>query len=406
MRLHKIYTFLLLGMALLLSSCDKDKPKPPSKEDTRTVLAYVMADNSLSSFASKDIKEMMEGMETVDGSSCNLLVYIDENGSAPVLYHIYKNKKGEVVKEVVKEYEEQVSTDASVMQEAMNRAFSEYPADSYGLVIWSHGNGWIPNPLPAVKKPSSRWIGQDVTGGTHYMNITDMVSVFKNTPHLEFILFDACFGQTIEVAYELREYADYIIGSPTEIPGPGASYDGVVPAMFATKNVGVEIGKAYYEPYAAIYDESVRVTNDHWTGGVSVAVVKCDALDELAVATNQLLSSPSPSYSMLQSNVFDYNKTKGYTSDYDYTGYYDMRQLMQYLLVDMDAWNAAANNAIVYWRTTPKNFTGGAQQLFPIPEDKTCGVSHYIPSDDREAANAAYRSTAWYKAAGLSKLGW
>ena len=265
MRLHKIYTFLLLGMALLLSSCDKDKPKPPSVGDTRTVLAYVMADNTLSSFASNDIKEMMEGMESVDGNTCNLLVYIDENGSAPVLYHIYKNKKGEVVKEVVKEYEEQISTDASVMQEAMNRAFSEYPADSYGLVVWSHGNGWIPNPLPAVEKPSSRWIGQDVTGGTHYLNITDMVSVFKNTPHLEFILFDACFGQTIEVAYEIREYAYYIIGSPTEIPGPGASYDKVVPAMFATKNVGMEIGKAYYEPYAAIYDESIRVTNDYWT---------------------------------------------------------------------------------------------------------------------------------------------
>lgn len=393
--MRKIYTFLLLGMALLLSSCDKDKPKPPSVGDTRTVLAYIMADNSLSSFASKDIKEMMEGMATVDGSSCNLLVYIDENGSAPVLYHIYKNKKGEVVKEVVKEYEEQVSTDASVMQEAMNRAFSEYPADSYGLVVWSHGNGWIPNPLPAVKKPSSRWIGQD---GTHYMNITDMVSVFKNAPHLEFILFDACFGQTIEVAYELREYADYIIGSPTEIPGPGASYDRVVPAMFAAKNVGVEIGKAYYEPYEALYDESIRVDNDYWTGGVSVAVVKCDALDELAVATNQLLSSSSPSYSMLQENVFNYDKTGG-------VGYYDMGQLMQYLLIDMNEWNAAVNNVIVYWKTTPMNYSSVAHR-FPISEDETCGVSHYIPSTGTVAANAAYRSTAWYKAAGLSKLGW
>ena len=38
------------------------------------------------------------------------------------------------------------------------------------------------------------------------------------------------------------------------------------------------------------------------------------------------------------------------------------------------------------------------------------GVSHYIPSTATsaaaQAANAAYRSTLWYSAVGLSRLGW
>ena len=38
------------------------------------------------------------------------------------------------------------------------------------------------------------------------------------------------------------------------------------------------------------------------------------------------------------------------------------------------------------------------------------GVSHYIPStatsSAAQAANAAYRSTSWYSAAGLARLGW
>ena len=42
--------------------------------------------------------------------------------------------------------------------------------------------------------------------------------------------------------------------------------------------------------------------------------------------------------------------------------------------------------------------------------DSTNGVSHYIPStatsSAAQAANAAYRSTSWYSAAGLARLGW
>ena len=65
------------------------------------------------------------------------------------MYRISRNKKGRLEKEIIKEYAEQVSTKASVMKEVMNRAFYEYPADSYGLVYWSHADGWIPYPVPS-----------------------------------------------------------------------------------------------------------------------------------------------------------------------------------------------------------------------------------------------------------------
>lgn len=408
----RIYTFLLLGLTMLLSACEHDDPEV--ERGTRTVLAYIMADNSLSNFATADIDEMVEGMKQVNGSNSNLLIYADGRSSTPKLYHVTKNKKGEVMKEVIMEYEESISTDAVVMQEVMQRAFSEYPADSYGMIIWSHGDGWVPNPLPAPKRTSTRWIGQDTTNGTHYLNITDMASVFKNLSyHLDFILFDACFGQTIEVAYELRNYTDYIIGSPTEIPGPGAAYDKVVPAMFVAANVGIEIAKAYYEPYAEIYDESVAVANNKWTGGVSVAVVKCAALEELASVTKQLLRESAPDLTTLHAGIYNYDKRKG-NSLYDYVGYYDMKQLMQQLSADASAWNAAANKAILSWRTTPMNFSSALAKnnqtamdgRFAIPQETTCGVSHYIPASTTSSVAAAYRSTAWYTAAGLDKLGW
>ena len=36
----------------------------------------------------------------------------------------------------------------------------------------------------------------------------------------EFILFDACLMSSIEVLYDLRDKAKYVIASPAELPAP------------------------------------------------------------------------------------------------------------------------------------------------------------------------------------------
>ncbi len=126
-----------------------------------------MADNSLSGFASIDIDEMMKGMEAVDASLYNLLVYVDDASRAgaqsykfPTLYRLSKDKNGNVVKETVKRnIRSKVSTDPAVMQEVLKRAFTEYPAESYGLVLWSHGEGWIPIFCLLQSKETSTQVG-------------------------------------------------------------------------------------------------------------------------------------------------------------------------------------------------------------------------------------------------------
>lgn len=369
----KLYTLLCISFLLIFTACNQDDDPVPAEKVTRTVLAYIMADNSLSGFASIDIDEMMKGMEAVDASLYNLLVYVDDasrEGSQsykfPTLYRLSKDKNGNVVKETVKEYKEQVSTDPAVMQEVLKRAFTEYPAESYGLVLWSHGEGWIPNPLPLAKQASTRWVGEDTTGGTTYLNISDIAAILSEFPRFDFILFDACFGQTVEVAYELRNCTDYVIGSPTEIPGPGAPYESVVPAMFKGTN----------------------------------SVIDCAALDELASVTKQTIAKNE----LNVGEIYNYDLRSKYSKNY--VGYYDMKQLIERLSSDVTAWTSAADKAIVYWRATPKNYSGMIHAMFPVPQETTCGATHYIPMESAPAAMAAYRSTAWYTAAGLDKIGW
>lgn len=397
--MKKLFQTLLLSLSFLCIACggDDEPTKPAQKQPQRTVLAYIVSDNSLSYFSDSDINEMLEGIKSVDTQVNNLLVYADSNAT-PVLYRITKDKKGNAIKEIIREYDEQVSTSPQVMKEVCNTVFTNYPAQSYGLIYWSHGEGWKPMPLAAT-----RWIGQDKGDGTtDYTNIDELKQVLASVPHLDFLLFDACFMMTVEVAYALRDEADYIIASPTEIPGPGAPYDVLVPAMFK-KEGSIKIAQAYYEHYNALYDSGKNNSDNYWTAGVSIAALKTSALSALAQATNQALSkATSINLPAIKSNLYDYDQRPKSSSLY--VGYYDMVKLMQALCTESDfaTWKTAFDSAMAYYQSTPLNFSSYAG-MFSM--EGTCGLSHYLPTGNT-SLNAAYAQTDWYSAASLGDWGW
>ena len=82
----KLYTLLCISFFLLFTACNQDDdPVPPEAGSKNCACLYCSGNNSLSSFAKEDVEEMIAGMELVDSSSSNLLVYQD-GGSAPVLF--------------------------------------------------------------------------------------------------------------------------------------------------------------------------------------------------------------------------------------------------------------------------------------------------------------------------------
>ncbi len=94
---------LFVGLLAILSACGDDDDEKRG-EQLRTVLVYIAGDNSLRSFATEDMAEMTEGMQYVNDKSYNLLVYID-NGSNPKLVRLKRDKKGNVVQDVIAAYE-------------------------------------------------------------------------------------------------------------------------------------------------------------------------------------------------------------------------------------------------------------------------------------------------------------
>lgn len=384
-------------------------PAGDSSKSRRLVLVYMAADNNLGqdpsyagqvNFAKEDYKEMLKGMSftNLGAEGFRLLVYKDWYSlKNPVLVELFSNIDGTVEETVIKTYDDRNSVGLAETREVFEDVFQnpDFEAESYGLVYWSHGDGWIPY-------PQTRWIGQDTGHGDNRMNISDFVSVLQSAPRFDFILFDACFMQGVEMGYELRPYANYLIGSPTETPGPGAPYDVILPYMFIEGEADA-LANAYYETYAAAYNGLVG-SNTNWTGGVSIAAVDLLALEQLAELTKKgLATAADVPLSQLQSSVFNYDRRSSLSRGY--VGYYDLQELMQQLLTEADfaAWMKAYQEALVFWKTTDENYSAFAG-MFKM--DKAHGVSHYIPTDLSGSAAKAYRQTAWYQAAGLSQLGW
>lgn len=173
---------LFVCLIALLAACEDEDITP--SYGARTVLVYIAGNNSLgqSDFDSKDVSEMIEGMKGTEGTTNNLLVYFAGYKKTAKLIRLIKNGKGEVKQETVMSYDKHNSVSLDVMKDVFRTAFSNYPAKSYGIVFWSHGDGWL-----HYQNPSTRWWGQDTSDGDYRMNISDLHEALSVAPH-----FDLC----------------------------------------------------------------------------------------------------------------------------------------------------------------------------------------------------------------------
>ncbi|NDV84903.1 clostripain-related cysteine peptidase [Bacteroides sp. 51] len=395
----KLQLLLWSLVLVLVSACsDNDDPKipdPPAKGEERTVLALWVGQNDLSAYAISDFNEMVEGITNVDVTKNNLVVYCDTQQDAPQLIHISKSD-GKVVADTIYTYNEQNSLKKEVMSDIISKVVAEFPAKSYGLTFASHADGWMESANAAT-----RHLGDY---NSTNMNITDLREVLESFPRFEFILLDACYMQAIEVAYELRNCADYIIGSPTEIPGPGAPYQKVVPQMFTTTNVAENIARAYYDYYGN-GDGTIKADAKYtyegvgklWPYGVSVSVLKTSELNTLAKATENILSQYAGNRANINANssswfYYGYAKGKGGT-----TNYYDLDELIRRITganEDYNEWRILFDGAQSYFETTKTNFAERINGYYSSMEGAE-GLSVYIPQEGSSILNF-YRNLEIY----------
>lgn len=240
-------------MILSAVSCSHDDYEP-SAEAVRTILVYMAADNNLSTYVHDNLDGMRQAMDGDISSGYNLVAFVDRVGAHSALVNITDGRI-----DTLKVWSQNLqSSSPDVLSMVINTVIESFPAESYGLIFWGHGSGWIPYQVHSRVDPQRlRSAGKTQTiemlqiqpdtlvpfvdtrascvdtgnGKYEWMNTSQIAEAIPDSL-FDFILFDQCFMSGVEIAYDLRTKANWMIGSAVEILAYGYPYASVMQSLF------------------------------------------------------------------------------------------------------------------------------------------------------------------------------
>ncbi|MDR3140464.1 MAG: hypothetical protein LBU37_01850 [Tannerellaceae bacterium] len=235
----------------------------------RTLLVYMIASN-----LGDDLKNNLELISSVTTkenlNGGHLLVYYSENKEKASLFEIKPDEDGIPAQSVIRNYEGQSAVSKETMRNVINEVVTLYPADSYGMLLSSHASAWMPagyhTMLRAFGEENGRWL-----------EIDDLAEAIPDNL-FDFLLFDACSMGAIECVYELKDKANYIVASPSEVLTVGFPYQTILPRLFTKEADLANVAKDFYEFFK---------TYTYPVGNISVTATK--ELDGLAAITKEIL---------------------------------------------------------------------------------------------------------------------
>ncbi|MEN6617891.1 MAG: clostripain-related cysteine peptidase [Rikenellaceae bacterium] len=377
-RFRFIVIIFVLGLFPILGSCIKDNDSNPDYH--RVVILYLAANNNLSSYAASNIVNLKEGYLPEEESKDIVLVYSHLSGSYPKLLRLYKNNSGIVQEDVVVNYGNQNSATPAVLESLLNRAKIIFPAQEYGLILWSHASGWLPegyygnpegfnafmpDPYAGIVKSFAEDSGAE-------MKITELNDAIPF--HLSFIIFDCCFMGGIETVYELKDKCDYIVASPTEILATGFPYDQIMKPLFENKADLTEACQLYYDYYnnmSGVYRSA------------TISIYQTDKLQKVAEASRMVFNNNRSKIATLNMGSIQHY----YRLDKHW--FYDLADFMESIATPSEYadFKTALDNAVIAKWTT--------EYFIDLKIDNYSGVSTYIQNPANTYLDNFYKDYKW-----------
>jgi hypothetical protein len=300
------------------------------------VLAYMAGDNDLEGPAIDDINEM-EVVGSRPGE-VEVVVQVDRaagynasNGDWQGTRRYYITRGADrrrIRSRLLADLGETNTGDPEVLEEFLDFGISSYPAQACALVLWNHGSGFYvpPEMLAKPGAPSRRELASRATPRLHRtlfhttrerllqldpqrrgiayddrsgdcLDNRELKRVLGAAHQLlgrkvDLVGMDACLMTMIEVAYQIRDHAQILVGSEELEPGDGWPYDTVLrdlvdrPAMTG-RDLATTIVRRYGESYRRSGMEVTQSAID-----LSKLDPLVDAVDRLAGALLGRLWNP------------------------------------------------------------------------------------------------------------------
>jgi len=124
---------------------------------------------------------------------------------------------------------------------------ANYPAKKYLLIVGGHGSGWR-----GVKPPAAKGISYDEVSNNH-ISPAELAAAIKAGGGVNVYASDACLMQTIEVIYDLKDSAEYIVGSQETTPGSGYNYEVFLKALSANPGDAFAAAQSIMKGFSEFY---------------------------------------------------------------------------------------------------------------------------------------------------------
>lgn len=307
----KITSILLLLILFLgLNSCGHNDHKPEVvNKAQRTVLVYMVASNSLGSngFSDSDLKEMEEAIVN-KGDNYRWLVYYASPSKTDDAQLFELTAKGRTT---LNTYTQGESVTSARMNAVLDDMVKFAPANSYGLVMWSHASGWQQDGIEEDAGRADEPLIKPMSFGVDFdqrMNITTLRKVLEGRG-IDYVYFDACYMATVEVAYELRNAVKYIVGSASELPANGMPYnENMMLLLKGSANDLVQAATNTFNLY-----NSKPFANERTC---TMAVISTQGLNDLASATREIYKLTPLIHPAGKVTNYRGNTRQGYSIDF------------------------------------------------------------------------------------------
>lgn len=414
---NKIITWGALAACSLLGACQEEEGNTPAGTEgtgRRTVLVYMNARNSLYGNVYQDSVELAQGARKMNARD-RLLLYVCKDS----LSYLYRISAGGT-RLLLQCSAEQNASDPKQLEMLLKWTKEQFPSQSYGLVLWSHSDGWLPS--TNVARVNSRGFGVDAGAGSGagsdwtpdgqlgaQMNITDLAqAVSASGIRPQYIFFDSCLMLGVEAAYDLRNVTDWVIGSPAQIPGVGAEYSDMVQQALFSEPLDPKAFTEGYVKQASAYPE-------YGDMGVVLGAVQTNRLENLAAVTRSMIGKYAGSHETDLTGVLAYDR---YLRNSFYRPeYYDFKQVMLRLITDTadrQTWLQALEACVQYPAATPyvNYWTNDDSGRLTLTPGEFSAISAFVPQQ-RYTSNAtnclygdlnqAFAATEWAQASGWSE---
>ena len=393
---------ILITLALVITSCEKQGPVVPAKPYDRVLMLYACGFVNLAGYISDDIDELCSGTYVPEMGSRNVILvfehltksYADYNTpQASNLVRIYKSGET-VVRDTIWRINPASIADPDILECVLTYVKGRFEAEHYNLVFNGHGTAWLPqgsfdseafvnqieyssSDAPPVSASS---FGQERFRGNDYF--LDIPDIAERIPmHIDNLFFDACLMGNIESIYQLRKVADNIGASPTQTRTKGFDYSKVANHLLVQRTPN---------PAAVCADMHAQYEKESgWYASNSITLIRCSALENLSLVVKELIDKYRYSIEALaKDSAQTYNEL-------EHPWFFDLEDIFIKAgagRAEMLTLTEAVNQCILYRAISP--------EFFHIKAEHCCGISMGLPQFFSEKLTTAYKSLDWNKATG------